>query len=354
MPPSTVDVLIVGLGPVGSALGLLLASSPRKPRVHVIERHASPYPLPRAVHLDGEALRILARIGCTSFGESETTTSYEWVNENGELLLRIPPDTEEGDLMFSQPFLERHLLELAGRHPNLSHEWGRELVALQDKGDHVVATTRKFIEGSDRMDGVQEVHAKFVVGCDGAQSTVRKLLGIEMEDLQFFFDWLSWFCFTRLDSFANHADLARSLASLTVTDVLLDEPRVWEPMNLQICTPTRPTTVVSGGSPQRRRWEFMGLPGESAADLNKESKAWELLKPFDVHSGNAKLEKSAVYRFQAKWGKEWGKGRCWLAGDAAHLMPVRFRPFYTYFQANVPVLFSPLQAKASAPASATP
>ena len=34
-------------------------------------------------------------------------------------------------------------------------------------------------------------------------------------------------------------------------------------------------------------------------------------------SENAKLERSAVYRFQARWAKQWNKGRCLIGGDAA-------------------------------------
>jgi hypothetical protein len=89
---------------------------------------------------------------------------------------------------------------------------------------------------------------------------------------------------------------------------------------VQICDPARPTTVVSGG-PGRRRWEFMALPGESAEFLNDEATAWRLLEPFDARPDNARLEKHAVYRFQARWVEQWRRGRVLLAGDAAHQTP---------------------------------
>jgi flavoprotein hydroxylase len=85
-----VDVLIVGLGPVGSALGLMLASAPSKPTVACIERHPAPYPLPRAVHLDSEGGRILDAIGALGFGEYEPTGDYVWQSATGELLLKVP------------------------------------------------------------------------------------------------------------------------------------------------------------------------------------------------------------------------------------------------------------------------
>ena len=49
--------------------------------------------------------------------------------------------------------------------------------------------------------------------------------------------------------------------------------------------------------------------------------AWELLAPWDVHPGNARLERHAVYTFQARYAERWQAGRVLLAGDAAHLMP---------------------------------
>ena len=104
-------------------------------------------------------------------------------------------------------------------------------------------------------------------GCDGANSSVRSLSCIPMADRAFFYDWL-------------------------VVDVVFDEPRVFDPLNVQICDPARPTTVVSGG-PGRRRWEFMALPGEPIEDLNEEATAWRLLAPFDARPDNARLEKHA-------------------------------------------------------------
>ena len=56
-----VDVTIVGYGPVGATLAVLLAQ--RGWRVVVLERWAEPYPMPRAVHFDHEAGRILQSCG---------------------------------------------------------------------------------------------------------------------------------------------------------------------------------------------------------------------------------------------------------------------------------------------------
>ena len=139
------------------------------------------------------------------------------------------------------------------------------------------------------------MRARFVVGCDGANSTVRSLIGVGVRDLGFFYDWL-------------------------IVDVVLHQPRVFDPINLQICDPARPITAVSGG-PGRRRWEFMRLPSEPIEALNDEATAWRLLAPFDVRPDNATIERHTVYTFQARWVEQWRAGRVLLAGDAAHQMP---------------------------------
>jgi len=58
-PPE--PVIVVGAGPVGCAAALLLADSGIP--VTLLERHAQPHLLPRAVHLDDEVARILDCIG---------------------------------------------------------------------------------------------------------------------------------------------------------------------------------------------------------------------------------------------------------------------------------------------------
>src|SRR6185436_13246372 len=68
-------------------------------------------------------------------------------------------------------------------------------------------------------------------------------------------------------------------------------------------------------------WEFMRLPGEPIADLNREATAWQLLAPWGMTPDTATLERHAVYTFQARWVDRWRRGRLLLAGDAAHQMP---------------------------------
>lgn len=284
-----VDVALVGWGPVGQVLAIQLAQLGCT--VTVLERWREPYPLPRAVHYDHEAGRILQScgIGDELRSISEPADLYEWRNAEGVPLLRFGqagdgPSGWPASSMVNQPAVEQ-LLHRRALQVGVNLCRGVDVAGIEQRHDRVV------VSGADGT----SVGARFVVGCDGANSTVRTVSEIPVTDLGFFFDWL-------------------------IVDVILHQPRVFDPINLQICDPARPTTAVSGG-PGRRRWEFMRLPHESIDDLNDESRAWELLAPWKVDPTNARLERHAVYTFNARYATSWRCRRALLAGDAAHLMP---------------------------------
>lgn len=283
------DVVIVGAGPVGLVLAILLGQ--RNRRVLVLEARPEPYRLPRAVHFDHEVGRILQScgIGAEVRAVSEPAEVYEWRNGTGTTLLRfgrvgVAASGWPFSSMFCQPALEGALADRVEALPTVDVRRGTRVHDLDLDGDSVLV----------RHDG-GTARAAFVVGCDGANSTVRDLVGIEVDDQGFAYDWL-------------------------VADVILSEPRVFDPVNLQICDPARPTTAVSGG-PGRRRWEFMRLPDETVDELEAEDRVWQLLAPWDVHPANAALERHVVYTFQARVAERWRAGPVFLAGDAAHLMP---------------------------------
>jgi len=112
--------------------------------------------------------------------------------------------------------------------PSVAVHRAREVVDIR-AGRWQVALVVASPEGDRR-----EIGARWVVGCDGANSFVRRHMGSTVTDLGFFFDWL-------------------------IVDLVPRERRVWAPINWQLCDPARPTTLVSGG-PGRRRWEFIRLP----------------------------------------------------------------------------------------------
>ncbi|MDJ0346859.1 bifunctional 3-(3-hydroxy-phenyl)propionate/3-hydroxycinnamic acid hydroxylase [Streptomyces sp. H10-C2] len=289
------DLLIVGYGPVGQVLANLMAQ--RGWRVTVVERHPRPYTMPRAVAFDGEAARILAAAGVgdhlTRVGEA--SGDYLWQNGKGEDLLYIGAAEEHGrngwpeSTSMYQPGLESALAARGARIPGLSVLRGFEAVELAEVDDGVELVVQG--AGGER----RTIAARWIVGCDGANSFVRDRIGTGANDLGFAYDWL-------------------------ICDVVLHDGREFTPNNLQICDPARPRTQVSAG-PGHRRWEFMRLPGESKQELNTVETAWRMLSLFGITRDDGIMERHAVYTFQASCALKWRSRRQLIAGDAAHLMP---------------------------------
>ena len=289
------DVAVVGYGPIGQTLVNLLAQYGRS--VTVIERHPQPYPMPRATSFDGESARILASAGINpDLGpDARPTGDYGWQNADGlELLLftglgDIGPQGWPVVTTYYQPAMEAALIARGERLPGVRVLRGHEAVDFTDDGTGVT------LVAEDAAGNRVTVRAHYLVGCDGANSVVRERLGVGFTELGFSHDWLT-------------------------CDVTLHEAREFEPDNLQICDPARPRTLVPAG-PDRRRFEFMRVPGETLDELNSTDKAWELLALEGVTPENATLDRHSVYTFKAGHAAHWRVGRVLLAGDAAHLMP---------------------------------
>jgi 2-polyprenyl-6-methoxyphenol hydroxylase-like FAD-dependent oxidoreductase len=299
------DVLVVGAGPVGQVTALLLAQ--RGLRVSVVERWAQPYPLPRAVALSHDSQRVLRQLG---LGEELAGMLEPWGQDGQHFILQdasgrtltespITLESQSGlaDMSgFSQPELEQLLERRVQADPLIDQHRGFTLEAVSDDGSDVTATIRAHTGLAAIPDGeLRILRAAYAVGCDGANSTVRSLLGLEMTDLGFNRDWL-------------------------VVDVVPHAPLTWLPYACQRLGPARPATLVPAG-PGGRRWEFMIMPTDDQDNVDTEENAWRLLEPWGIHPGNAELVRQTRYTFRGRWAAQWRRGRVVLAGDAAHQMP---------------------------------
>ncbi len=292
-PPSEVDCLVVGGGPVGLLTAILLGRAGL--RVSVVERWPRRYPLPRACTIDHEALRILQAAGVMAdhadlFEPSQGPRGgYQFRNGDGELLRSIdwnrPAESGWANTNgFYQPDLEAVLEEMAG--PTVHRGWTFDSLAQDGAG----ISTRIL-----STDGPATVRSRWLVGADGANSPVRDALGIGVGDSGFEADWL-------------------------VIDYRPLVEERWDAFVVQYCDPRQPATAVNSG-PGRRRFEFMRRDDVSVEELGQEATAWRLMAPWGVTPDTAELERHAVYTFRGRWAETWRADRAFLAGDAAHLMP---------------------------------
>ena len=300
--PVTHDVIIIGYGPVGQALALMLARQGR--RVAVCERWQTRYPLPRAVCIDHELYRVLCAIGMEPDLPDicQRGPLYQWFNADWRELLVIDwsVDSISGgpEVNFvHQPTLEEALDRAVAAAPGVDVLLGQEAIAVSQAADRATVRLRARDGGSE-----QSLSARYIVGCDGANSLVRETIGGGREDLGFEADWLV------IDALLKHGVTIESLGI---------------PAAGQYCNPTRPTTIVPAGKRHGRifrRWEFMRLPGERNEELENEATVWRLLKPW-AGPDDIELVRHKIYNFRSLIANRWRDRRLLIAGDAAHVMP---------------------------------
>lgn len=290
------DVAIVGFGPTGATLANLLTL--RGQKVVVFERDKDVFQLPRAVHFDGECMRVFqaAGIAQTLLPNLFVGPGMKFVNARGELMIDwtrpggIGPQGWCASYKFHQPDLERalraQLSERGGADVHLRHE----VFALDERDSHVRIRFEDTAQGR-----LAHTTARYVVGCDGARSTVRRFIGTELADLKSHERWV-------------------------VVDTLLQGERAdLGDYSIQYCDPARPITYTRGPH-NRRRWEIMVMPGDDERRIGTPEWIWERLARW-ITPGHAQLERSAIYTFHSVIAQGWRRGRLLIAGDAAHQTP---------------------------------
>ncbi len=195
--PRDVDVLIVGCGPAGLTLAAQLAAFPDITTC-IVDQKSGPLDLGQA---DGVACRTMEMFNAFGFAERVLREAY-WVNETsfwkpgddaqaGIIRAGRIKDTEEGlsefpHVILNQARVHEFYLDLMQKAPaNLTPHYGRRLTGVQvdpaaSAGEGAVdfPVTARFERTGSETDGATEtIRARYVVGCDGARSTVRHAIG---------------------------------------------------------------------------------------------------------------------------------------------------------------------------------
>lgn len=290
------EVAVIGCGPVGATALALLGRAGIS--AIGIEREAATWPHARAVHFDGETLRTLQALGIGERASAicEPMTEFRMENEEGEILFELPTgqfgtQAWHDDLMFHQPDMEALLREELERHPNVRLCSGRTLLDFTQDSDAV----RCRVENAD---GATEfITARWMIACDGANSPVRRQLGVETEKLGSDDPWLV------VDGLLHRGPgLPGTMAFLGHHS----RPGLW---------------VRLPGD--RVRMEFKVMPGDDPAEIVTRS-AIERISRGVLSVTNFEPDRIAIYTFRARVAEQWRVGNVFLAGDAAHQAPPLF------------------------------
>ena len=296
MGDAVYDVAVVGFGPSGAVAANLLGQAGLK--TYVCDKVSDVYEKPRAIALDHEIMRVFQQIGVADkvMPYVEPFTPSEYFGVDGQLIRRMTmvappfPLGHTPSMVFSQPPVERILRAQAQSWSSVHIELGVACVSLTQHNEG--ATLR--VQGDNGSE--KTVRARYVIGCDGAASTVRTHAGITLDDLGFDEPWLV------VDVRVN----AQGLAKLPLTSV-------------QYCEPERPCTLVIGPG-NHRRWEISLKAGEDPVEAATPEATWKLLARW-LTPQDGELWRQASYRFHALVAHEWRKGHVFVAGDAAHQQP---------------------------------
>ena len=297
---SACDVAIVGLGPVGATAALLLAEQGLQ--VTVFESAREIYPLPRAVNLDGEIIRAFQGIGRgdavqalmqalrpderAGFADADR----QWMF--GQTHRAFGPNGWQTTNMFDQPELEQYLRDEIEQHDRIRVHLGTEVTGFREiNGENADAKTRIEIDTCTDGGDIKTERARWMIGCDGASSFVRRSLDIGWRSQGYDCDWL-------------------------VVDVTVRPGHTLPNDTLQVCDPDRITTYVCTKEPYRR-WEFKLNEGETADEMMQEEMIRSLIDPWTPR-GTYDIRRAAVYQFHAATADQWREGDVFIAGDAAH------------------------------------
>lgn len=293
MPDPTFDVVVVGMGPVGTLAANLLGA--RGIKTLIIDKDTEIYASPRAIAFDHDAMRILQNCGLAQSIEPLIApyAPSEYHGVDGRVISRFDMQAPPYPLgwapnyVFRQPPFEAALRAGLRRFECVETRAPCEFLRFEQHDPCV----QIFMKSGPN---IETITARYLLAADGGASTVRKMLDEGMTSLDFDEPWLV------VDALCSDAALARLPSTI-----------------IQYCNPSRPATYVIGTG-NHRRWEIRLLEQERAELFEDESAVWDLITPW-LQPDEGELWRWATYEFHAVVANAWRTGSVFLLGDAAHM-----------------------------------
>ncbi|MGW6927395.1 FAD-dependent monooxygenase [Streptomyces sp. NPDC054950] len=355
----TADVLIAGAGPVG----LSAAAELRRQgvRCRLVDRLPARLPYAKAVGIQPRTLEIWDRVGLArTVLEAAAVLRGQLIHVNGRerarIELTLPPEVPYAFAALPQYETERLLEEyVAGLGTSI--ERGTELLSFTQDQDGVTARLRT-ASGTE-----EEVRTGYLIGCDGAHSTVRKGLGLAYEGAAFDEEYMLGDVEADWDIPHGYGIRSTHLATDGSTDDLLVciplpgpgryRMSMLVPPELSTRTGTDGSTpgdgstpsdgvtpdggltsggsvtsggsrvpgdgLAHGGSGASGDGVAHGLEGGRAPELHHLQAVVDRLAP--TPAVLSRLRWSSVFRISHRIVARYADGRVFVAGDAAHIHP---------------------------------
>ncbi len=294
MKTTKTDVLIVGAGPTGLSLACQLIR--HGVEFLILDRNETTTPHSKAIGVQARTLEIYEQIGL-----AEPLIAQGAVAEKARLVVggEVRGEVEFAEVgkgLSPYPYV---LLVEQGRHEKLLHDF------IRASGREVRWRTRleEFTQGETGVrarivgaDGEEEiVEAKFLVGCDGARSQVRHALGLEFRG-------------------------NTSGRMFYVADVAIDWAFTHDALTVFLM---RHNLLAFFPMTGERQWRIVGtfpeeFAGEEGEVLYEEIEK-QIKRDAEIDFDITRVNWFSTYKVHSRHVDSFSRGRCFLAGDAAHI-----------------------------------
>jgi len=295
------DAIISGCGPVGGIAACFLAEQGL--HVAVVEQNQHVYPYPRAISLDFFSVTFLKNL----LGEGFKEITFSLWEEAGYFLDKNKLNEPLGLLQvdnkgtigignfFYQPELENVIRKKVKSNAHIDTFFNYSALKIYQEGEkaHLTIQNRENEE-------MLYLAAKFLLGCDGGGSLIRKQIGTSLKSLG------DRVLFLIVDTIVPHNKLK-----------LNGRTEGYKVCGFQIADKDRPTTFLPTKVDDRCRWEFRLNADDDIATIQSPDNIYKLLSHF-AEKEDITLVRHTVYKFNSLIATKWRKHNIFLCGDAAH------------------------------------